>query len=84
MAHMAQVVEIDAQGRIYIPASIRSTLRYTKFRIIVDGERIILVPLKPCIDKYYGIAGLPRYTKPEEIDEAVRDETERTLREDLH
>ena len=77
------VVEIDGQGRIYLPASIRSTLRYTKFRIIVEGEKIVLIPLKPSIDKYYGIAGRSRYTKPEEIDVAVRRETEEALREEV-
>jgi len=80
---MSEVVEIDAQGRIYLPASIRASLQYTKFRVIVDGEKLVLIPFKPSIDKYYGIAGRPRYTRPEEIDEAVRRETEEALREEV-
>ena len=80
---MSEVVEIDAQGRIYLPASIRSSLRYTKFRVIVDGEKLVLIPFKPSIDKYYGIAGRSRYTGPEEMDEAVRRETEEALREEV-
>jgi len=80
---MGEVVEIDAQGRIYLPASVRASIRYTKFRVVVEGDRIVLVPLKPAIDRYYGIAGRSRYTRPEEIDEAVKHETEKALREEV-
>ncbi len=80
---MDAVVEIDAQGRIYLPASVRSSLKYTRFRVIVEGEKIILTPLKPSIDKYYGVAGKSRYTRPEEIDEAIRRETEKALRKEV-
>jgi len=59
-------------------------VRYTKFRVVVEGDTIVLVPLRPSLDKYYGVAGGARYTRPEEIDEAVRLETERALREDVH
>jgi len=78
-----EVVEIDAQGRIYLPASVRARLRYTRFRVVVEGDSIVLVPLRPSLDKYYGVAGRARYRGPEEIDEAVRRETERALREDV-
>ena len=44
----------------------------------------MLTPVKPNIEKYYGIAEKPRYRTPEEVNEAVRRETERVLREDLH
>ena len=78
-----EVVEIDGQGRIYLPASVRARIGQNRFRLVLEGERIVLIPIKPSIEKYYGIAGRPRYTTPEEIDEAVRDETERIAREDI-
>ena len=79
-----EVVEIDAQGRIYLPSRVRSKLSHTRFRVTLEGDRIVLTPVKPNIEKYYGVAGKPRYRTSEEIDEAVRHETERILREDVH
>ncbi|RLE78821.1 MAG: AbrB family transcriptional regulator [Thermoprotei archaeon] len=78
------MVELDSHGRIYIPASIRRRLKYRKYRIITDGDTLILEPIKPAIEKYYGIAGKPKYTSPEKIDEAVKNETEKILRKDIH
>ena len=78
------MVEIDAQGRIYLPSKVRSRLKCTRFRVILKGDRIVLIPVRPNIEKYYGIAGKSGYRAPEEIDGAVRHETEKVLREDLH
>lgn len=79
-----EVVEIDSQGRIYLPSSIRSKLTHRRFRVIIEGENMLLIPIKPSVERYYGIAGRPKYDTAEEIDGAVRDETERILREDIH
>lgn len=81
---MGEIVEIDGQGRIYLPSEVRGRLRYRKFRIRVDNENIVLSPIKPAVKKYYGIAGRPIYRTPEEIDEASKHGTEKILREDLH
>lgn len=78
-----EVVEIDGSGRLYIPASIRRRLPWKRFRIEVEGDRLILIPAKPAVDKYYGIAAPARFTSPEEIDDAAAVETERLLRKDL-
>ncbi len=76
-------VRVDAQGRIYLPANIRSTIKHKRFRIVLEGEKIVLIPIKPAIEKYYGIVE-PRYKTAEEIDEAVKHETEKILLEDIH
>ena len=78
-----EVVEIDGSGRLYIPASIRRRLPWKRFKIEVEGDQLILIPVKPAVDKYYGIAAPARFTSPEEIDDAAAVETERLLRKDL-
>jgi len=80
---MMEVVEMDGQGRIYIPSEVRAKLAYTKFRLIIDGDKMILIPLKPSIEKFYGIAGKPQYSTPEEVDEAVKRETEKIARKEV-
>jgi hypothetical protein len=50
----------------------------------VEGDRLVLIPVRPAVDKYYGIAAPTRFTSPEEIDNAATLETEKLLREDLH
>jgi len=80
---MMEVVEMDGQGRIYIPSEVRAKLAHTKFRVILEGDKLILIPFKPSIEKFYGIAGKPLYSTPEEIDEAVKHETEKIARKDL-
>jgi len=79
-----EVVEIDGQGRIYLPSHVRSKLKHTKFKIRIQGDTLILTPVKPNIDKYYGIAGEAQYTKPNEIDEAIKHETKKIVEKNLH
>jgi len=81
---MVEVVEIDAGGRIYLPASVRRAVPFKRFIVRVEGERIVLVPIKPAVEKYYGIAKPAAYNTAEEIDEAVIRETEGLLRKDIH
>uniref|UniRef100_A0A7J3X4Q0 AbrB family transcriptional regulator n=1 Tax=Thermofilum pendens TaxID=2269 RepID=A0A7J3X4Q0_THEPE len=78
-----EVVEIDGSGRLYIPASIRRRVPWRRFRVEVEGDRLVLIPVKPAVDKYYGVAAPARLTTPEEIDDAVKAETEKLLRPDL-
>ena len=81
---MMEIVEIDSSGRLYIPASVRRRIPWRRFRIEVEGDRLVLIPVRPAVDKYYGIAAPTRFTSPEEIDDAATLETEKLLREDLH
>jgi len=76
-------VKMDAQGRIYLPANIRNAVKHRRFRVVLEDDKIILIPIKPAIEKYYGIVK-PRYKTAEEIDEAVKHETEEILREDIY
>ncbi len=69
---MNEVVEIDGSGRIYLPANIRRAIPTKKFLLRVEGERIVLIPLKPTVEKYYGIAKPAIYKNAEEIDQAVK------------
>lgn len=78
-----EVVEIDGSGRLYIPASIRRRVPWRRFRVEVEGDRLVLIPVKPAVDKYYGVAAPARLTTPEEIDDAVKAEAEKLLRADL-
>lgn len=78
-----EVVEIDGSGRLYIPVSIRRRVPWRRFRIEVEGDRLILTPVKPAVDKYYGIAAPAKLTSPEEIDDAVKIKTEKILEADL-
>ena len=78
-----EVVELDAQGRIYLPASVRRRLKFRKFKIEVRGDTVILLPLKPAFNKYYGIAAPPRYWRPEEVDRALEEETRKKVEESL-
>ncbi len=75
-----EVVEIDDQGRFCLPPNIRSKLSYTKFRVVLEGDRVVLIPVKPNIEKYYGIA---RSKYGLEVDEAVRHETEKILKKEI-
>ncbi|MEM1509200.1 MAG: hypothetical protein QXY49_00650 [Thermofilaceae archaeon] len=80
---MVEIVEIDGSGRIYLPTSVRRLLQWKRFAVYVEGERIVLVPVKPVIERYYGIAKPSVYRTAREIDEAVERETKRVLEEDL-
>ncbi len=80
---MSVIVEIDSQGRVYIPASVRRRIRHRRFRVEVEGEAIVLRPVRPVIDKYYGIAGPAKYGSAEEVDEAVEEESRKAVLHDL-
>lgn len=80
---MVEVVEVDGSGRVYLPASVRRRLPWRRFAVYVEGERVVLVPVKPVIEKYYGVAKPGAYRTAEEIDEAVERETRKLLEEDL-
>ncbi|MBO3803337.1 MAG: AbrB family transcriptional regulator [Candidatus Brockarchaeota archaeon] len=81
---MKEASEIDGQGRIYLPTSIRQRIKSTRFLIEVKDGMIVLKPLDRPIEKFYGIAKPPRYYSAEEIDRAVEDESEKIIRNDVH
>lgn len=77
-----EIVEMDANGRIYIPVSIRRRLSARRFRAVLEGDRLVLLPLN--VEDLYGAFSPPRYDTPEGIDRAVVEEATRILRDDIH
>jgi len=77
------IVEIDGSGRLYIPSDVRRRVPSRRFKIEVEADRIVLIPVKPAVDKYYGLVAPPKYTSPEEIDDAAKAETENLFRKNI-
>ncbi|WP_460024447.1 AbrB family transcriptional regulator [Infirmifilum sp. SLHALR2] len=78
---MAIVVEVNSKGRVYLPVSVRRAVPFKRFIVRVEGERIVLVPIK--VGEHYGAAKPAAYDTAEQIDGAAVRETERVLREDV-
>ena len=62
--------KVDEKGRIIIPRKIRKTAKLKKgsyITIKTKGNTIIIEPLEPVADKYYGAFKIDKW--PENIDE---------------
>lgn len=77
------IVSMDPQGRIYIPAEIRNKIKSKKFELTVEGDNIILKPIKKKIDEYYGITKVDRHLTVEEIEEKAKELTIKAVRSEL-
>ncbi len=77
-----EVVRLDDNGRLYLPASIRRKLRSKEFYIEERNGEIVLVPVRKKIEKYWGIFKGENLTA-EEMDRIVEEETEKLLRDEL-
>jgi len=67
---MAAIVKGDSRGRVVIPKSLRERAemeegRYVK--VTAKGKSIILEPLEPSADKYFGAFKIAKW--PEDLDE---------------
>lgn len=49
----------------------------------VKGDAVILKPFRHSVGKFYGIAKPAKFVSAEEIDEAVKDESEKAVRKDI-
>jgi len=78
-----KIVEIDGSGRLYIPADVRRRVLWRHFKIEVEADRIVLMPVELAVDKYYGFVAPAKFTSPEEIDNVVKVETEKFFRKDI-
>lgn len=71
------IVRVDSKGRVLIPKKIREIIGIREggyIKIVLDGDKIIISPVKPNSEKYYGAFKVDRW--PSDLDdfllEAVR------------
>lgn len=69
---MTEVVKLDGKGRILIPKSFRerTEIKRGSYVKITEREKSILIePLEPVADKYYGAFQIDRW--PNDLDEFI-------------
>lgn len=69
---MTAVVKVDEKGRVVIPKSIREKTELKEgsyVYVTAKGKSIIINPLEPAADKYFGAFKIVRW--PEDLDEFV-------------
>ncbi|WP_367884029.1 AbrB/MazE/SpoVT family DNA-binding domain-containing protein [Thermococcus sp. JCM 11816] len=49
-----EVVRLDENGRLYLPASLRKRLKAKEFYVEERDGEIILIPVRKKIEKYWG------------------------------
>lgn len=64
--------KVDGKGRIMIPKKIREKMELkegSRLTMKVEGNTIIIKPMKPVADRYYGAFKVNRW--PDDVDEFV-------------
>ena len=72
------IVKVDEKGRVVIPKSIREKVKLkggNYVNVKVEGETIVMEPLKSIADKYFGAFKISRW--PEDLDEFIVEVTNR-------
>jgi len=67
-----ETVKVDEKGRVTIPKNLREKAKVKEgsyVRIKADDKGIIIEPLEPIADKYFGAFKITRW--PEDLDEFV-------------
>jgi AbrB family looped-hinge helix DNA binding protein len=67
-----QTVKLDKKGRVMIPKALRDKAQLKEgshVRVKADGRKIVIEPLGPIADKYFGTFKITRW--PEDLDEFV-------------
>ncbi|NJF25697.1 AbrB/MazE/SpoVT family DNA-binding domain-containing protein [Thermococcus sp. Bubb.Bath] len=77
-----EVVRLDENGRLYLPASLRKKLKVKEFYIEERNGEIVLIPVRKKIEKYWGIVKGEKLNA-EEINRVIEKETEKLLRDEL-
>lgn len=65
-----EIVKVDGKGRVAIPKALREKTEVKEgsyVRIRADGKNIIIEPVKPTAEKYYGAFKITKW--PEDLDE---------------
>ncbi|WP_461866084.1 AbrB/MazE/SpoVT family DNA-binding domain-containing protein [Thermococcus sp.] len=79
---IVEIVKVDKNGRIYLPASLRKKFGTGSFYIEERGDEIVLIPIRKRIMKYYGIFKGENLSA-EELDKLIEEKTEKLLRDEL-
>jgi len=77
-----EIVKVDKNGRIYLPASLRKKFGTGSFYVEERGDGIVLIPVRKRVRKYYGIFKGENLSA-EEIDQLIEEGTEQLLRDEL-
>ncbi len=75
---MSMIVKVDEKGRVVIPKSIREKVKLkggNYVNVKVEGETIVMEPLKSIADKYFGAFKISRW--PEDLDEFIVEVTKK-------
>ena len=67
-----EVTKVDEKGRVVIPKGLREKVKVKKgsyVRIKTDGKSIIIEPIGPIADKYFGAFKITKW--PEDLDEFI-------------
>lgn len=66
----AELVRVDRKGRVLIPKRLRERVGLREgwyARVRAQGRRLVIEPVEPVADKYYGVFRVERW--PEDLDE---------------
>ncbi|GAB6102504.1 hypothetical protein JCM16138_17270 [Thermococcus atlanticus] len=77
-----EIVRMDKNGRIYLPASLRKRFKAESFYVEEREGEIVLIPVRKKLKKYYGMFR-GKNLSAREIDRLIEAETEKLLREEL-
>jgi len=82
---MEVIVQMDEQGRIYIPSSIREKLKSKRYLLRIENNNLILIPIsiEDKIKKLRGIIKVDRHLSLEEIEKKSLEESEKLIKKEL-
>lgn len=73
-----EIAKVDEKGRVVIPKDLREKAKVKErsyVRMRTDGKSIIIEPVKPIAEKYFGAFKVTKW--PEDLDEFLVEATRR-------